>query len=157
MNWLEAVNVGIRAAAWERAPEPPESEIREGAGVHRSAALGGARASMTSALALAGSTYGVAVVEPVSAEEKWSLAGLDDRTMEKMRPAQLLELLVDISPDISKRGDALSAVRLMPYGRQLVELDALIPTNAPRLCSAGSARSGRHSGVGRPHLRFPRR
>jgi hypothetical protein len=102
MNWLQAVSYGIEAAQWDRPPEPPEAQIREGGRPPRAALMGGARANLTDALAVAGTTYGISVVEPTSAEDKWSLNNLDDRTMQRMRPAQLLELLVDISPDISR-------------------------------------------------------
>ena len=81
INWFQAVSRIIEMDSIAPPPEPPEARIRDGAGVARSAALGGARANMTDALAPAGSSYGVAVVEPVQAEEKWSLADLDDHTM----------------------------------------------------------------------------
>jgi hypothetical protein len=68
INWFQAVKHQIEVDSVAPPPDPPEAVIREGAGVQRSAFLGGARANMTDALAVAGSTYGIAVVEPLSAE-----------------------------------------------------------------------------------------
>lgn len=45
---------------------------------------------------------GVAVMPPIDAEDVWRLERLDTRTFERMPPYRLLELMCELSPDISR-------------------------------------------------------
>lgn len=43
-----------------------------------------------------------AVTGPISADDEWSAFDLDSRTLRRMSPTRLLELLADLSPEVSK-------------------------------------------------------
>lgn len=78
-----------------RAPEPATAAT---AGL--SAALKGGRLSVD----IPGQFLGALtiVVPPDSPEDLWTLFALDEQSLARMSPSQLLDLLVDLSPDVSR-------------------------------------------------------
>lgn len=49
-----------------------------------------------------GALLSAAVSAPMTADEAWSAEGLDTQTLSRMGPTRLLELLADLSPEVSK-------------------------------------------------------
>lgn len=114
VNPFAAISAQIFRDAALLAPEPEVSTVRDGPRprrfrggsrkryfVGRAKGAGRTRASMEDALALATGDMG-GWHEPASAETTWREMDLDSATMEKLSPAQVLQLLSDISPDISR-------------------------------------------------------
>lgn len=108
MTWFDAVNAIIARDAAQRAPEPEPGRVREGPTRHRRAAprfSGIARPPARRATfkeALASLSGGGGWVEPNEAEVTWRELDLDGDTFRRQSPAELLALLADISPDISR-------------------------------------------------------
>lgn len=67
-----------------------------------SRAMGGRITKESASDPLFGISAGAVIVPPVSAEDVWRLERLDMQSFERMPPHRLLELLCELSPDISR-------------------------------------------------------
>lgn len=79
--------------------------------------VGGQRARLTSDNPQAGIFAGVQLLSPPDAENRWRDLRLDSRTLDRMSPDDLLELLCDLSPDVSRA--LWDFLRLMNPGWEL--------------------------------------
>lgn len=61
-----------------------------------------ARVSVDTEAQTFGALLTAAVVGPISADDTWSAFDLDTRTLARMSPTRLLELLADLSPEVSR-------------------------------------------------------
>jgi hypothetical protein len=80
----------------ERVPEqPPALQPIRGLSTR-------ARASVDTEAQAFGALLSGAVSAPLSSDELWSADGLDSQALSRMSPARLLEILADLSPEVSK-------------------------------------------------------
>lgn len=99
MNWFEGIKYGIEVAGREvRDPEVAAQTRRTRA----PRSLGGMRLrhSSDSGQGLVGGA--MQTLAPLSADSEWRERNLDNRALDRTSPAKLLELLADISPEVSK-------------------------------------------------------
>lgn len=61
-----------------------------------------ARATVDTEAQAFGALLGAAVIGPIAADDVWSAFDLDAATLRRMSPTRLLELLADLSPEVSK-------------------------------------------------------
>lgn len=61
-----------------------------------------ARATIDTEAQAFGALLNAAVFGPISSDDTWSAFDLDARTLRRMPPARLLELLADVSPEVSR-------------------------------------------------------
>lgn len=64
--------------------------------------LGGQRLRVSQDQPYGGLTAGITLVAPPDSESRWRGSNLDSQTLDRMGPAELIELLADLSPDISR-------------------------------------------------------
>lgn len=98
-NWLEVLGFQAALPPTAIAPntETPTPEI------HRAIARELAGKRITHAEPNNTSVYNIDFpIEPISADDRWRDLALDGETLARLEPAELLELLSDISPDISR-------------------------------------------------------
>jgi len=99
MNWLNAIGIGIRAAAMtEAAPESASATSRRTPPCH----LGGTRARLSADTEQSMIASALTVAAPLSSDDAWRVRDLDTSTLDRVSPAELLTLLADVSPDISR-------------------------------------------------------
>jgi hypothetical protein len=92
----------IQHSHWqEYAPDPSPGAAPRSTSPAR---LGGTRArvSVDTEAQTFGSLLTAAVNAPLTSDETWSAFDLDARTLARMSPTRLLELLADLSPEVSK-------------------------------------------------------
>jgi len=84
-----------------------------------------ARATVDTEQQTFGALLTAATAAPFSSDEVWSLDGLDSQTLRRMSPARLLDLLADLSPEVSKAltdflrmaNPGFTAIAMRPSGK----------------------------------------
>jgi hypothetical protein len=79
----------------ERVPDPVVWQAPRGLSTR-------ARTTVDTEAQAFGALLTAAVSGPLSADETWSADSLDSQTLSRMSPARLLEVLADLSPEVSK-------------------------------------------------------
>lgn len=103
MTWLDAIRIGIDAIGSGVAE--PREETQHIASVPtrtRPRGLGGRRLRLSHDTEQSVFQSALAVTAPLSADDRWRTEDLDTSTLDRVSPARLLELLADVSPDISR-------------------------------------------------------
>jgi hypothetical protein len=81
-----------------------------------------------------GALLTAAVISPLSSDEQWSALELDSLTLRRMSPARLLELLADLSPEVSR--ELWNFLRMCNPGYEIV---AMRPGGATRAAQTQQA------------------
>ncbi|MBI3966713.1 MAG: hypothetical protein HY329_13850 [Chloroflexi bacterium] len=98
MSWLDALARWLDPTSARAEPAGPVA--RRNLTLTGSRALAGGRLSLDKpGTSLGGFNV---VLPPASPEESWRLGTLDSRTLSRITPSRLMELLADLSPDVSR-------------------------------------------------------
>lgn len=109
-NWLDVISAQLRAEAPHYPPDAEPIVSRQPAAERQRTprpAFGGkvihrSRVSADSAYSRKAFGGAISLLAPLSSDDEWRLANLDTKTLDKIEPARLMELLANLSPDVSR-------------------------------------------------------